>query len=138
MSASCSSAAIGTSAGPVGPSPGPAGGAAQHGPRCGGGALATALAFLALAFAPFPGIRDLGLTTGLGLLACLAATFLVLPALLIWLDRGTGTFAPGPAVASAPRHRWAPWAALALLGPGPGGRAPAPAGKRICGASGPG
>ncbi len=85
------------------------------GPGVVAGAIATALAFLALAFAPFPGIRDLGLTTGLGLLACLAATFLVLPALLVGLDRGTGTFAPGPAAASAPRHRWAPWAALALL-----------------------
>ena len=85
------------------------------GPGVVAGALATALAFLALAFAPFPGIRDLGLTTGLGLLACLAATFLVLPTLLLWLDRGAGPFAPGPAVASAPRPRWAPWAALALL-----------------------
>ena len=66
------------------------------GPGVVAGALATALAFLALAFTPFPGIRDLGLTTGLGLLACLAATFLVLPPL--------------------PRRRtWAPLAALALL-----------------------
>jgi hypothetical protein len=85
------------------------------GPGVVAGALATALAFLALAFAPFPGIRDLGLTTGLGLLACLAATFLVLPALLIGLDRGTGTFAPGPAPSSAPRPRWAPWAAVGVL-----------------------
>ncbi|MDP1833300.1 MAG: MMPL family transporter [Geothrix sp.] len=85
------------------------------GPGVVAGALATALAFLALAFAPFPGMRDLGLTTGLGLLACLVATFLVLPPLLIGLDRGTGTFAPGPALPSKPRHRWAPWAALGLL-----------------------
>lgn len=85
------------------------------GPGVAAGALATALAFLALAFAPFPGIRDLGLTTGLGLLACLAATFLILPGLLLWRDRGTGTFTPGPALPMAPRRRWAPWAALALL-----------------------
>ncbi len=85
------------------------------GPGVVAGALATALAFLALAFAPFPGIRDLGITTGLGLLACLVATFLVLPALLLGLDHGTGTFAPGPAQAPAPRRRWAPWAALAVL-----------------------
>ena len=85
------------------------------GPGVVAGALATALAFLALAFAPFPGIRDLGLTTGLGLLACLVATFLVLPPLLIWLDHGTGTFAPGPTAAPAPRRRWAPWVALAML-----------------------
>jgi len=85
------------------------------GPGVVAGALATSMAFLALAFAPFPGIRDLGLTTGLGLLACLGATFLVLPTLLMWLDRGTGTFAPGPSLPPAPRRRWAPWAALALL-----------------------
>ena len=85
------------------------------GPGVIAGALATALAFLALAFAPFPGIRDLGLTTGLGLLACLLATFLVMPPLLIWLDRGQGTFAPGPAAPLPRRRTWAPWAALALL-----------------------
>ncbi len=85
------------------------------GPGVVAGALATAVAFLALAFAPFPGIRDLGLTTGLGLLACLIATFLVLPALLLWQDRGTGTFAPGPPRPLGTRRRWAPWAALALL-----------------------
>ena len=85
------------------------------GPGVVAGALATAAAFLALAFAPFPGIRDLGLTTGLGLLACLAATFLVLPGLLLALDHGTGPFAPGPAQAPAGRRHWAPWAALALL-----------------------
>ena len=85
------------------------------GPGVVAGALATALAFLALAFAPFPGIRDLGLTTGLGLLACLAATFLVLPPLLMMLDRGRGTFAPGPPPPLPRRRAWAPWAALALL-----------------------
>jgi hypothetical protein len=85
------------------------------GPGVVAGALATSMAFLALAFAPFPGIRDLGLTTGLGLLACLAATFLVLPPLLMALDRGTGPFAPGPAAQGSPRRRWAPWVALAVL-----------------------
>jgi len=85
------------------------------GPGVVAGALATAMAFLALAFAPFPGIRDLGLTTGLGLLACLAATFLVLPFLLLSLDRGTGTFAPGSPALPGPRRRWAPWVALAVL-----------------------
>ncbi|MFI5355513.1 MAG: MMPL family transporter, partial [Desulfobaccales bacterium] len=85
------------------------------GPGVVAGALATAMAFLALAFAPFPGIRDLGITTGLGLLACLAATFLVLPPLLMGLDRGRGTFAPGPTDPPFRRRRWAPWVALAML-----------------------
>ena len=85
------------------------------GPGVVAGALSTAFAFLALAFAPFPGIRDLGLTTGLGLLACLVSTFLLLPPLLLWLDRGRGTFAPGPAAPLPKRKAWAPWAALALL-----------------------
>lgn len=85
------------------------------GPGVVAGALSTAFAFLALAFAPFPGIRDLGLTTGLGLLACLAATFLLLPPLLLWLDRGRGPFAPGPPAPLPKRRSWAPWAALALL-----------------------
>lgn len=86
------------------------------GPGVVAGALATALAFLALAFAPFPGIRDLGLTTGFGLLACLAATFLVLPPLLLWRDQGKGPFAPGAPLPLAPPRRWGAWAALALLG----------------------
>ena len=85
------------------------------GPGVLAGALATALAFLALAFAPFPGIRDLGLTTGLGLLACLAATFLALPSLLLALDHGAGPFAPGPALPLPAPRRWGPWAAAGLL-----------------------
>jgi hypothetical protein len=87
------------------------------GPGVVAGGLATATAFLACGAAPFPGFRDLGLTAGLGLLACMAATFLVLPALLLALDRGTGTFAPA---ASRPRRpaplaRWKAGAALAVM-----------------------
>ena len=85
------------------------------GPGVVAGAVSTAAAFLALAFAPFPGMRDLGLTTGLGLLACLVATFLVLPVLLLGLDRGRGAFAPGPAQPLGQRRRWTPWLALGLL-----------------------
>jgi predicted exporter len=85
------------------------------GPGVVAGALTTALAFLSLAFAPFPGIRDLGITTGMGLLACLLATFLLLPPLLLALDRGTGAFAPGPALPQPPRRRWAAWAVLGLV-----------------------
>jgi len=86
------------------------------GPGVVAGAVSTAAAFLALAFAPFPGMRDLGLTTGLGLLACLVATFLVLPLLLLGFDQGRGAFAPGPAQPLGQRRTWTPWLALGLLG----------------------
>lgn len=61
------------------------------------GCGATSLAFLACLVAPFPGFRDLGLTAGLGLLSCMVSSFLLMPALLLSLDRGKGTFAPRPA-----------------------------------------
>jgi len=64
------------------------------GPGVIAGTLATSLAFLGCTVAPFPGFRDLGFTAGIGLLACMLATFLLLPALLLALDKGTGTFAP--------------------------------------------
>lgn len=86
------------------------------GPGVVAGAMATALAFLACAWAPFPGFRDLGFTAGVGLLACMASAFLLLPALLLAFDRGRGPFAPRAPAASAPRApRWKPWAALALV-----------------------
>lgn len=85
------------------------------GPGVVAGALATALAFLACVAAPFPGFRDLGLTAGLGLLACMASSFLVLPLLLLGLDRGHGAFAPVPSGPRAPA-RIVPWKpALALV-----------------------
>jgi len=87
------------------------------GPGVVAGSLATACAFLACTAAPFPGFRDLGLTAGIGLLACLVCSFLVLPALLLGLDRGRGTFAPAPP-ATAARGRmpgWKPVAALLLV-----------------------
>lgn len=85
----------------------------------GGGA--TALAFLACVAAPFPGFRDLGLTAGLGLLACMVSSFLLLPALLLWLDRGRGTFAPRAEAALKPVSTVRTWkilvsGALLLLG----------------------
>jgi predicted RND superfamily exporter protein len=88
------------------------------GPGVVAGSVTTALAFLALAIAPFPGIRDLGLTTGLGLLCCLIATFILMPPLLLRFDHGKGAFAPRAAKAekARPLSRWKPIAALALLG----------------------
>jgi predicted exporter len=79
----------------------------------GGGA--TALAFLACVAAPFPGFRDLGLTAGLGLLACMVSSFLLLPALLLRLDRGTGTFAPHPKSKVAPASTVRNWKVLAAF-----------------------
>jgi len=84
------------------------------GPGVVAGALATSAAFLACAAAPFPGFRDLGLTAGLGLLACLGATFLILPALLLSLDRGTGTFAAAEKPSLHPPTRRGTKALLAL------------------------
>jgi hypothetical protein len=87
------------------------------GPGVVAGGLATAMAFLACVAAPFPGFRDLGLTAGLGLLACMTSSFLVLPALLLALDRGRGTFAPGrgPVRRRAGIPPWKPALALALV-----------------------
>ncbi|MBP1626692.1 MAG: putative rane protein [Holophagaceae bacterium] len=81
------------------------------------GTLATALAFLACTFTPFPGFRDLGLTAGLGLLACLASSFLVLPALLLALDKGRGIFAPREVRSELPRplKAWKPILSALIL-----------------------
>jgi len=64
------------------------------GPGVIAGMSATSLVFLACVIAPFPGLRDLGLTAGLGILCCLASTFLLMPPMLLALDRGKGVFAP--------------------------------------------
>jgi len=87
------------------------------GPGVVAASLATAMAFLACTVAPFPGLRDLGLTAGLGLLACLAASLLLLPALLLGLDRGRGAFATQPEGAlRVPRpRRWKPAVAAGLM-----------------------
>jgi predicted exporter len=82
------------------------------------GCVATSLAFLSAIVAPFPGFRDLGITAGLGLLACLLASFLLLPPLLLALDKGRGAFAkrldpPNLKLRLAP---WKPMLALGLLG----------------------
>ncbi|MBL0210947.1 MAG: MMPL family transporter [Holophagaceae bacterium] len=81
------------------------------------GCVATALAFLSAIVTPFPGFRDLGITAGLGLLACLFASFLLLPQLLLALDKGRGTFAQtsAPVVPQSRIAPWKPWLALGLL-----------------------
>ena len=63
---------------------------------------ATTLVFLACLTAPFPGLRDLGLTAGLGILCCMASTFLLMPPMLLAFDHGKGTFAPAGAKPKRP------------------------------------
>jgi predicted RND superfamily exporter protein len=48
------------------------------------GGLTTALAFFALGISSFRGFQELGIITGIGILACLTAMLVVLPALLVW------------------------------------------------------
>jgi len=51
------------------------------------GALTTAVAFLALRLASFRGISDMGVSAGIGVLCTLATSFMVLPAILVLLNR---------------------------------------------------
>lgn len=53
-------------------------------------ALTTAVAFYALAFTDFLGLRELGVITGSGLLLILLATFTALPALMVLHERWRG------------------------------------------------
>jgi hypothetical protein len=48
------------------------------------GGLTTAVAFFALGVSSFRGFQELGIITGIGILACLIAMLVVLPALLSW------------------------------------------------------
>jgi predicted RND superfamily exporter protein len=54
------------------------------------GALTTACAFLTLLISHSRGMKEMGLVTGTGLLAILLATFLLLPALLVFRERTRG------------------------------------------------
>ena len=51
-------------------------------------AVTTSLAFYCASFTEFLGVAELGLIAGSGVLICTAATFLVLPALVTFADRG--------------------------------------------------
>jgi len=66
---------------------------------------ATTLVFLACLIAPLPGLRDLGLTAGLGILCCMVSAFLLTPPMLLALDKGKGAFAPKvPSAKQKVRH----------------------------------
>ncbi|GIX03551.1 MAG: transporter [Planctomycetaceae bacterium] len=56
--------------------------AEQVGPGIATGAVTTAIAFLCAAYSPFLGVAELGIIAGGGVLMCMIATFIVLPALL--------------------------------------------------------
>ena len=58
-----------------------------HGKGVVTGALTTAFAFLTLLISSSRGMKEMGLVTGAGLLAILAATFMILPILLVWRER---------------------------------------------------
>lgn len=92
-------------------------------------AFSTAVAFWAVGLSDFKGVSELGVIAGFGILLCLVATVLPLPALLLVLDRNRRP-AQGPAMALGSRIlaaraeeavlRRAPWtlmlvAALLLL-----------------------
>jgi len=56
----------------------------------------TALAFLTFLLTDFRGIAELGLIAAMGVLVCFAATFTVLPAVLVMLHKKQGTKNPRP------------------------------------------
>jgi len=77
--------------------------AASVGPGIVTGGLTTAIAFFTAALTEFTGIAELGVIAGGGILLCLAASLLLLPALIFLSDRdGAGPPEPAP-VATA---RW--------------------------------
>jgi len=51
------------------------------------GGLTTACAFFTMAISKSRGMKEMGLVTGMGLLAILAATFLILPIFLVWREK---------------------------------------------------
>ncbi len=65
------------------------------------GAMTTALAFMATIFADFQGIREFGVIAAVGILCCLATMLLVLPAMIVLVDRGAG------GLSRRPRPGWA-------------------------------
>ncbi len=79
---------------------------------CFSAAATTSVAFWSLFLARFRGFRELGLLAGTGVLLALLASFVVLPLLIVWLERKP---VPMPARYSRPTggdrpalYRWAP------------------------------
>lgn len=68
--------------------------ASSVGPGIVTGAVTTALAFLTAGLTDFPGIAELGVISGGGIILCLIAAIVVLPALIRRFDRGEGNEEP--------------------------------------------
>lgn len=80
------------------------------------GAVTTSAAFFCAAFTEFLGVAELGIIAGGGILLCVLATFLVLPALIASADRGwQAEQLPFPFRANALRNTIAKHPALVLL-----------------------
>lgn len=87
-------------------------------------ATTSAVAFVAIGFSDFAGVSQLGFLSALGLVLNVPATFLLLPAQILWTHRHTGLlrsgYVPPPTgrlaalAAAAARHRAATLAAVAL------------------------
>lgn len=76
------------------------------------GALTTAAAFAALACAELRGLVQLGWLAAAGILCSLTATYLVVPALLMRLDRGRSA---GPIVPARPRTTPPRWVSFVIV-----------------------
>ena len=76
------------------------------------GGITTAMAFYAIGFSDFKGFRELGILTGTGILFCLVAMLIFLPACLVWTSsmgrlQGNATlagFCLTPLLTSIKRH----------------------------------
>src|SRR4029079_10911703 len=51
-------------------------------------ALAAGVAYASLVAKPFPGVRQFGMIGGLGMALAWGTTYLLMPPLVAWLDRG--------------------------------------------------
>jgi predicted RND superfamily exporter protein len=74
------------------------------------GAVTTGIAYYALLYSDFRGIRELGLLTGTGILISLACAFFLFPALVAWRERGKPKEKPSGAIFAFGLGRLCSWA----------------------------